>query len=248
MRDHRQTLEQRADSISTFLGVSYEEAENRLKEGFIPNHHRVAADYKAAKIGADLDKLLDWYRTTDSYIYELSAYHLDEGFNYCGMIEGIAAVLDKESRVLVLGDGIGDFTFALHDAGMHPVYNDLAESKTAGYARFRWTTRFGATMPSRLTYNWSPMSLGPTEDFDVVASLDFFEHVPNVEDWVLAAKNLLRPGGILYCQNAFGLGSGENGSIPMHLSSNDHFEQDWDPLLDSYGFVRGRADGWRIKP
>ena len=71
--------------------------------------------------------------------------------------------------------------------------------------------------------------------YDAVVSLDYLEHLPNVEAWTAAIKSSLVPNGIICCQNAFGIGSGPSGSLPMHLPSNDRFEKDWDPHLASLG-------------
>ncbi len=90
-----------------------------------------------------------------------------------------------------------------------------------------------------------PDSLDRT--FDAVVSLDFLEHVPNVEEWVRFAWKVLKVGGLLVAQNAFGMGSGPDGAMPMHLATNDRFEKDWDPYLSSVGFEQ-LASQWYVKP
>ena len=82
-------------------------------------------------------------------------------------------------------------------------------------------------------------------EYDAICSLDFLEHVPNVEDWVLAIFVALKPGGLFCAQNAFACGSGSDGSIPMHLAVNDRFEKDWDPLLTAIGFEQISSNWYR---
>src|SRR5690242_1407914 len=97
-------LESRSEQIHMFLGHDLTEVKNRLAQGFHYNHALVAEDFRVVNPQND-DELLEWYRQTDAYIYELSAYHMEDGFNYSGMCDGIAAhlkALDKK-RVLVLG-------------------------------------------------------------------------------------------------------------------------------------------------
>lgn len=89
-------------------------------------------------------------------------------------------------------------------------------------------------MPMRLAPGWTP-DLG-TEEWDAIVSLDFLEHVTDVSAWVAAIKAALKPGGFFCAQNAFAIGSGEQGSMPMHLARNDKYETEWDPTLFGLGF------------
>jgi cyclopropane fatty-acyl-phospholipid synthase-like methyltransferase len=134
--------------------------------------------------------------------------------------------------VLCLGDGIGDLTLALRRAGINATYHDLAGSRTADFAHFRFYMH-GFEGPSEMTDGWSPQF---SEGYDCVISLDFLEHVTDVPSWAVAVRRALRPGGLFCAQNAFAIGSGANGSIPMHLDRNDRYEKEWDPMLAGLGF------------
>ena len=110
---------QRARELSIFLGRPLDWCKEKLFRGFGPLHQAVAEDFRAANPQSD-DELLNWYRTTEAYIWELSAYHSNSAFNYMGMCQGIAERLSTcgVKRVLCLGDGIGDLTLALWRAGV----------------------------------------------------------------------------------------------------------------------------------
>jgi dTDP-4-dehydrorhamnose reductase/SAM-dependent methyltransferase len=233
---------ERAREISIFLNENEDEVRERLNKGFHHNHALVAADFNSVKPKDDA-ALLEWYRLTTAYIYELSAYHLDTGFNYSGMCEGIAQHLKNlgKPRILCLGDGIGDLTMCCLRAGLEPVYNDLFGSMTAEFAQFRFRTHLSEPVNLWLTSDWQPVF--PVDTFDAVVALDFLEHVTDVELWTAAIHATLKTGGIFLAQNAFAIGSGEDGSIPMHLSCNDHWEHDWVPLLESLGF-EDCHNGW----
>ena len=242
--------EQRAVELCEFLGLDAETVHGRLAKGFHFNHHAVAADFIDTNTDVNSEEsLLNWYRTTDSYIWELTAYHLDEGFNYSGMCEGVAnhlKVTGKKS-VLCLGDGIGDLSLRCAEEGIATTYHDLEGSKTAAFAEYRFN-RQGAKIGMLYTDTFDPV-LG-SRKFDAIVALDFFEHVVNVEEWVRACYKALKKGGAFMGHNAFGIGDAEHGnSIPMHLSVNNRFEWDWDPLLDEVGFIRPEpTSGWRVKP
>lgn len=234
------TLNERAREIALFLKLTEDEALVKLSKGFGPLHNEVSEDFRKANPSGD-DALLDWYRRTEAYIWELSAYHCDQGWNYDGMCRGIVERLKNEGhqKILCLGDGIGDLTLALRRAGMNAVYHDLAGSRTAEFAHFRFYMH-GFEGPSEMTDGWNPQF---SEGYDAVLSLDFLEHVTDVPAWTAAVRRSLRPGGLFCAQNAFAIGSGTDGSIPMHLACNDKYEQEWDPHLASLGF-RQTASNW----
>ena len=262
MEREEDTLEYRAEEIAAFLQKPWEECLAKLQTGFGSLHAEVTADFNRVNPKTD-EELLAWYRGTEAYIYELTVYHCDAGFNYTGMCKGIAEALTAKGveRVLCLGDGIGDLSLVLHAAGMKVMYHDLYLSKTAEFASARFRMRLGDTgIGSWMTAGFAPiatpeelaLALSPHGDlppvfYDAIVSLDFLEHVPNVEAWVRAIYANLKPGGWLMTQNAFNIGSGPEGSMPMHLSINDHYEKDWDPLLSSIGFVQ-ESSNWYRRP
>lgn len=229
-----------------FLGKREDECESRLRAGWEPIHNAVSEDWRRRNPRSEWE-ILDWYRTTEAYIWELSFYHADPGWNYSGMCRGIAERLKAAGvrRVLCLGDGIGDLTLGLIKAGFDAVYHDLAGSRTAEFAQFRAWVHLGRYMPAAMTSGWRPeIAEG---EYDAIVSLDFLEHVTDVDAWVKAIKTGLKPGGLFCAQNAFGIGSGADGSMPMHLAKNDVYEKTWDPLLFGLGFEQ-LAPQWYQNP
>jgi dTDP-4-dehydrorhamnose reductase len=227
-------IQDRAREIALFLGIPEDQALAKLRRGFLELHAEVAEDFRRYNPQSDAG-LLNWYRTTEAYIWELTAYHLDEGYNYMGMCGGIAEHLCNAGarQVLCLGDGIGDVTLALRRAGMDSVYHDLRGSRTAEFAAFRWIRHMPDFMPEDMTDAWQPNDR--TRYYDAAISLDFLEHITDVELWARATVAALKPGGLFCAQNAFGCGSGADGPIPMHLACNDKYVTEWDPLMRSLG-------------
>lgn len=225
----------RARELALFLGKREDECLARLSVDWGTIHNAVSDDFRAANPQTD-DEILNWYRDTEQYCWELSWYHADAGFNYSGMCSGIAERLKAAGakKVLCLGDGIGDLTIGLIRAGFDATYHDLAGSRTAEFAAFRSWMHLGEYMPTRLSAGWEP-DLG-TEEWDAVVSLDFLEHCKGVPLWTQAIRDALKPSGFFMAQNAYGIGSGPEGSMPMHLAENDRYEKEWDSLLSSLGF------------
>lgn len=236
---------QLAKEVALFLKRNEASTFQDLEKGFHFHHALVAEDFK--RIGPTTEEgLLLWYTVTEAYIWELSAYHTEPGFNYVGMCQGIQdrLIAEGRSRVLCLGDGIGTLSLILAKAGLSPIYHDLSLSKTAQFAVFRHRAH-QQRVEYRLSMDWSPVSLEDNlKDLDAVVALDFFEHLPNVERWVQMVWKVLRQGGVFLAQNAFGIGSGQEGSIPCHLAVNDKYQSEWAPLLERSGFQLEPASGW----
>jgi nucleoside-diphosphate-sugar epimerase len=245
--DDRQldTLAYRSKEIAASFRIPHEQALVKLSSGFRELHPAVNNDFRTANPQTD-EELLAWYRGTDSYIWELTAYHCDAGFNYGGMVRGIIERLQQNGvqSVICLGDGTGDLTLACDATGIAATYHDLRFSKTAQFAEFRMDLR-GSKCKVNETSTFTP----PVVDveYGAVVSLDYLEHVPNVEEWAAFVYASLKPGGIFVAQNAFAIGSGPEGSIPMHLACNDRWEKDWDPMLTRLGFVQ-LSPQWYQKP
>lgn len=268
-------LQTSAAEIAAFLGIPEEQAIERLSKGFGYQHQMVNDDFRRANPRTD-EELLGWYRTTEEYIWELSAYHADPGFNYAGMCARIAERLKAEGRqrVLCLGDGIGDLTLELRRAGLDAVYHDLTGSRTAEFAEHHnrtvprphflaiETTGLEPVFATEFCYACgrdfrdSDRSCDHYE-FDAVISLDFMEHVTDVPAWCRAIYTTLCPGGLFCAQNAFDCGSGPDGAIPCHLAINDKYAHAasatdgralWDVLLlDQIGF-KAEGSNWYRKP
>lgn len=242
-------LDSRAKEISEYLSIDFSLTKQRLNQGFHFNHAKVADDFIGNGTNVnDNNSLLNWYKKTDSYIWELSSYHLDPGFNYMGMCDGLAIGMRSagKNRVISLGDGIGDLSLRIAREGLDATYHDLKDSKTANFAMYRFQKAQDVSIKTKLTEAWDH-NLG-TGEYDAVIALDFFEHLVNVDQWVKAVYSCLDEGGVFIAQNAFAIGDLEHGnSIPMHLSINNKYEKEWGTLLTSTGFALDPNSGWWVK-
>lgn len=243
-------LLEHAKHVADFLNINHQTALERIQKGFHYNHAEVAKDFLQKNVNVnDPNALLNWYKNTDAYVWELSAYHLEPGFNYSGMCDGIAIGLrnSNKNKVLSIGDGIGTLSIRLAKEGLNTTYNDLSGSKTANFAQHRFASNPDLKISVSLTNDFGP-TLGESE-YDAVVALDFFEHVVNVEEWARAVYRCLKSSGVFIAQNAFGIGDVEHGnSIPMHLSVNNKYETEWPTLLGSIGFVIHENNQWWVKP
>ena len=154
----------RAKEIAAFFGRPWEECLNKLNTGFGTLHGQVAEDFRKANPSGDRE-LLDWYRGTEAYIWELTAYHIDVRFNYTGMCKGITEALESKGvkTVLCLGDGVGDLSLYMVKSGIKSVcYHDLFLSATAQFAHTKFLMRLGDDWSQKLhlleTANFDPIA------------------------------------------------------------------------------------------
>lgn len=233
------------------MQMSIAEVLTRLGRGFWNNHVDATVDFVDS--GADQANhasLLDWYKKTDSYIWELGAWHWgDRGKGITAENQEVFdACVGVVHDVLVLGDGIGTLTMQLKARGLNPTYNDLEGSRTAQFAQYRMNN----SVPVLLTDDFEPR-LGPPEQFDAVVAHAFFEHIPNVVEWVQAIHTILRPGGYMFVKNDWITGTSADNrtvAIPMHLESNLSVGREWHSLVPQLGFehVKGghnTIEHWR---
>jgi SAM-dependent methyltransferase len=141
--------------------------------------------------------LLDFYRTTQSWVFDLlwHAYLQAEGYGLPASV--IAAWFLRERGVapgshLDFGSGVGVTSQLFASLGYETRLADVSTS-LLNFARFRLERR-----GQHATY----LELGaadlPTAHYDVVTAIDTLAHVPNPADTARQLHTALRPGGWLF--------------------------------------------------
>ena len=224
-------------AISGFMKMSIAQVLTRLGRGFWNNHVDATNDFVDSGANPlDNDSLIEWYKATDAYIWELGAWHWgDRGKAITAEHQEVFDVcVGTVHDVLVLADGIGTLSMQLRERGLNPTYNDLNGSRTANFAQYR----FNYEIPVLLTDSFEPR-LGDPEQFDAVIAHAFFEHIPNIPDWLDAIHSVLRPGGLMFVKNDWITGTSADNrtvAIPMHLEANLAVGRDWYSLVPPHGF------------
>lgn len=235
----------RCKELSEFFGMSLEDVKTFLNKGFFPHHANVAIDWNKYNPVKE-DEITAWYSNTDTYIWELTTYHLKEfefGPYFGNVMLTVKNIINRYSpgfRCIDLGGGIGDLAIYLAMEGKDVTYYDIP-GRTMDFAKFHYNywKNFSNKLNVRFVEsNGFPESMGDGE-YDTIIGTDFFEHLVDVEGYVKKCHELLKDSGILIAYNAFGEGSPNKGnSIPMHLSVNDKYVNEWNSLLDKIGFEK----------
>ena len=158
------------------------------------------------------ERLLDFYRETDAFLYELVAWnrHPDKLAMRC-WVANILAFQGERRRILCLGDGLGFDSLYLHRVGHEVTYSELSQLSSR-FAR----KLFGFSGVNLAMFHEDAGQL-PPDSFDVVACLDVLEHVPDPPLLLGHLARAIRPGGFLVISAPFWMLTRE---CPTHLRDN----------------------------
>jgi 2-polyprenyl-3-methyl-5-hydroxy-6-metoxy-1,4-benzoquinol methylase len=173
------------------------------------------------------ERLLDFYRRTDAFLYELVAWnrHPDK-LALRQWVANFLAYQGGRRRILCLGDGLGFDSLYLHRIGHEVTYSELSETSSR-FARMLFEYA-GATMS---VFREDAAKLRP-ESFDVVACLDVLEHVPDPPALLGDLARAIRPGGFLIVSAPFWMLTRE---CPTHLRDNRKYSGRLVSLARAYG-------------
>jgi len=120
------------------------------------------------------DRVLEYYKETDLYIFGLSRYQtrLQEKDFHNWLAQFIRNYNIKS--VLDYGGGIGEYTIVACKEGADTTYTDVWNSRTMVYANYRFAK-----------HNVQPTIEGEgykiDRDFDLIVAMDVLEHLPDPE-------------------------------------------------------------------
>ena len=145
------------------------------------------------------DQLVEFYRTTRSFLYETSVWNRAplklEMRDWIGRFLAERAP-GRSLKVLSFGDGLGFDSVYLATAGHQVTYYEVADECV------HFAKQVFAANQQTVNIVQSAESL-PAGEFDVVISLDVLEHVPSPPDCVGMFARWLKPGGWLLAHSPF---------------------------------------------
>ena len=186
------------DDLASFTSFSAEECRTRLASYSLSEH---AAAWKGADPRAP-EAIMDFYKTTDLYIWELMQWHASvHRFPYRAALEDFAVRFPRASgytRVLDYGSGVGSDSIFLASRGYDMTLVDVP-GPTFEFAKHRFRRR---KLKASFVEATSPLPEleGP---FDAAVCFDVFEHLPNPVEAARRIVRALRPDGILLEQSTF---------------------------------------------
>lgn len=159
----------------------------------------------------DPARVIDFYNTTDTEIFELLGWHATDDIHLRSVICSDLARLAPGTRVLDYGCGIGSDAIVFGRAGFSITLADVAEPMLR-YAS--WRCRRHGLFVRTLDLKRETPEPG---SYDVAICFDVLEHIRQPVTAVRAIRDALRPGGLLFLHAPFG----EDPERPMHLAHSD---------------------------
>jgi 2-polyprenyl-3-methyl-5-hydroxy-6-metoxy-1,4-benzoquinol methylase len=200
--------------IAHLTGEPNEEVRQRLhrEECSIGSNVRAELRRRGIKRHVWSERLLDFYRKTDAFLYELVAWNRHPGkLALRQWVASFLAFRGGQRRILCLGDGLGFDSLYLHRVGHEVTYSELSELSS------RFARQLFSFADVNLAMFDEDAARLPPESFDVVACLDVLEHVPDPPSLLAHLTRAIRPGGFLIISAPFWMLTPE---CPTHLRDN----------------------------
>lgn len=174
--------------LADYFHISLDEARARCEhweEDSVHEWERAARDTP--------DGLLDFYRTTQSWIFDTVWYHAQQ-CSYQQFPESVAIAYGLQhphpGHMLDLGAGPGSTGLFFHRLGWQVSMADISTSMQE-FAKWRFTQRrLSATF-----YDTSREEL-PADTFDLITAIDVVAHIPNWTREVARLHRSLKVGGL----------------------------------------------------
>ena len=225
--------------LSSFTGLSTEECLGRVTNYSMSE---LAEAWRAADPKGP-DEVLEFYRSTDLYIWEQMQWHSSLArMPYWESMQRLVQDFppDEGSRVLDFGAGIGTDGLFLAMNGYDVTLVDV-DGPAFRFAYHRFERR---GLSARFLES-SSMLPRPDTTYDAVVSFDVFEHLTDPLEAARRLVSALRPTGVMV-QTA---GFVDEGNHPCHIRNGlDRFSGGrWDIYLAGLS-LKGIGTGLFIKP
>jgi SAM-dependent methyltransferase len=220
------------DDLSSYSGLTPDECVERCR-----NWESWSVEEWFAADRSDVEGLTNFYRTTQSWAFDLLwyAYLQAAGYAYPNSVLALRATAGQGRGLahLDFGSGVGVTSQLFAKAGYETTLADVSTS-LLDFARYRLSRRGEAA--HFIDLNNEKLETGR---YDVITALDTLTHIPDLAEVVASLHGALRPGGWLVTNFDVRPPSSENAPFL--------YEDDIDlkAMLHSAGFVpSGRFGGF----
>jgi 2-polyprenyl-3-methyl-5-hydroxy-6-metoxy-1,4-benzoquinol methylase len=195
---------------------------------------------EAVAAAAEERPVLDFYRSTPHYLYELSYWEGCQDKQRWFHVLAQACRKYRLKRVLDYGGGVGGLSLFLHQRGICCDYLDVA-GKTFDYAAWRFKRAGTPAKMFNILRGW------PGQRYDAIVAWDVLEHLFDLEGTVDQVGAHLNTGGWFLHKSTFAHGQEHDAHI--HLAKHAIYQdiERFNTMLCSRGFhYRGQLKPSRL--
>ncbi|PIN81302.1 hypothetical protein COV11_02235 [Candidatus Woesearchaeota archaeon CG10_big_fil_rev_8_21_14_0_10_30_7] len=220
-------IELRERIISEYMNLSLKQVKIKMQNAT----ENIAREWKYFR---GVKKEVEFYKTTEGYIFELEDWHVRDKMKQAGMIT--IAAQAKNKIILEYGCGTADISLLSVIAGANEIHALDLPSKTLDFAKFKLkkllNRKFNRIKFIESTENINKLKLNNCY-YDIVSAEDVFEHVDHPEKHAKIIYDALKLGGSLFFSTEYI----HSDFHPMHLKVNEKFNGiEWLYALEKIGF------------
>tara|TARA_B100001540_G_C15743826_1_gene613564 strand:+ start:144 stop:899 length:756 start_codon:yes stop_codon:yes gene_type:complete len=223
-------LEENLREIAEYFGIEFNSILKDYNEvkakypGFVKWSNLSAEEWNGKKIDQrDMNEVMNFYRNTPNYIYELMEYHSTDSKQ---MLSKTVIELIKEHKfktILDFGAGICQDSIVAGREGLEATAADIP-GKTFDFGKWR-IKKYNDSITTIDIHDETPLE----ESYDAITCFEVLQHVVNPEKTLLHMINHINSDGRLFITTRF------RNNYSLALNHNEYLEDEFDKLIRKCG-------------
>ena len=219
-------LEENLREIAEYFGIEFNSILKDYNEvkakypGFVKWSNLSAEEWNGKKIDQrDMNEVMNFYRNTPNYIYELMEYHSTDSKQ---MLSKTVIELIKEHKfktILDFGAGICQDSIVAGREGLEATAADIP-GKTFDFGKWR-IKKYNDSITTIDIHDETPLE----ESYDAITCFEVLQHVVNPEKTLLHMINHINSDGRLFITTRF------RNNYSLALNHNEYLEDEFDKLI-----------------
>ena len=223
-------LEENLREIAEYFGIEFNSILRDYNEvkakypGFVKWSNLSAEEWNGKKIDQrDINEVMNFYRNTPNYIYELMEYHSTDSKQ---MLSKTVIELIKEHKfktILDFGAGICQDSIVAGREGLEATAADIP-GKTFDFGKWR-IKKYNDSITTIDIHDETPLE----ESYDAITCFEVLQHVVNPEKTLLHMINHINSDGRLFITTRF------RNNYSLALNHNEYLEDEFDKFIRKCG-------------
>ena len=215
---------------------AYKEVSEKFS-GFVKWSNLSAKEWDEMKIDQnDITQVMEFYKKTPNYIFELMEYHSTEGKQRLSKTVIDICKKNDIKSILDFGAGICQDSITASKNGFNATAVDIP-GKTFDYGKWRIKKQAPNTKTIDIS-NEIPL----TEEYDAITCFEVLQHVVNPKKTLEHLREHLKSDGLLFLTTRF------KNNYPLALKHNEYLENEFEDFVSKCNFqIKNKIHMWGEK-